>query len=95
VLTTGTNRLKTYREMVQGVSEVNGDDWVSLRAQGTGQLKALLARLPGGERVTWIGEGWLQRVGQTPGDIRLPGRELVLEIERYCRRQRIRLEVAD
>ena len=95
VLMTGTNRLKTYEEMVSGEGEVAGDDWVSLAARGTEQLIAVLARLPRDEQVIWMGEEWLRGAGQSPGKIRLPGKSIISEIEGYCRQRGIRLEIAD
>lgn len=95
VLITGTNRLKTYEEMLSGESQVTGHEWVSLTARGSKQLKAMLARLPSGEQVIWISEDWLRRTGQSPGEIRLPGKSISSEIDDYCRQRGIRLEMAD
>ena len=95
VLTTGTNRLKTYEEMVSGESQVTGGEWVSLKARGIAQLKALLSRLPNGEQVIWISEDWLHKAGQGPGDIRLPGKKQIREVAGYCRQRGLRLEVPD
>jgi hypothetical protein len=95
VLITGTNWLKTYEEMVSGESQVTGDGWVSLSARGSKELKALLTRLPSGEQVTWVSRDWLQRVGQEPGDIRLPGEKQIREVEGYCRQRGLRLEVVE
>jgi hypothetical protein len=55
----------------------------------------VLNRLPKGEEVTWIGDGWLEAVGGLTGNIQLPGREVIKEIESHCRRLGIQLQVAD
>jgi hypothetical protein len=95
VLITGTNRLKTYEEMVLGESQVAGDGWVRIAVKGTIQLKALLARLPRGEQVAWRGGEWLRRAGQSSGEIRLPPETVIDEIQSYCHRRGVKLEVAD
>jgi hypothetical protein len=46
VLTTGTNRLKTYQEIVATANAVTEDGWVKLSLPGSADLKVLLSRLP-------------------------------------------------
>ncbi|HEX2396051.1 MAG TPA: hypothetical protein VHI78_11950, partial [Bacteroidales bacterium] len=60
----GTNRLKTYNEVITN----------PYTAHGTDSLKLLLARLPEGEHIFWIGRDWLQRcwAGQSYGDLMVP-----------------------
>jgi hypothetical protein len=94
-LITGTNRLKEYEEIVSTENVVTETDWVVLSVQGTENLKAVLTRLPRGEEVTWIGGGWLEAVGAPAGNIQLPRREVIKEIESHCRRLGIQLQVAD
>jgi len=94
-LITGTNRLKRYEEIVSTENVVTETDWVKLSVGGTGNLRAVLSRLPEGETVIWISEHWLERVGAPQGKIRLPDAELLEEIESHCRRLGIQLQVAD
>jgi hypothetical protein len=94
-LITGTNRLKEYEEIVSTENVVTEADWVVLSVGGPENLKAVLNRLPKGEEVTWIGDGWLEAVGGLTGNIQLPGREVIKEIESHCRRLGIQLQVAD
>jgi hypothetical protein len=94
-LITGTNRLKTYAEIVSTENTVTASDWVKLSVQGMENLRAVLNRLPPGETVIWISEAWLDRVGGARGEFRLPGPEQLQEIESHCRRVGLQLQVAD
>ena len=93
LLITGTNRLKTYEEIVSAENTVDESGWVSVLADGTEGLKTLLSQLPDGESVTWIGEDWLAQSGVPHGDIRLPSNNVIDEIERYCRELGVELSV--
>ena len=94
VLITGTNRLKTYEEIVSAENTVDESGWVSVSASRTEGLKTLLSQLPEGESVTWIGEDWLAQMGMPAGNIRLPDNDVIDEIERYCRQVGVELSVA-
>ena len=94
VLITGTNRLKTYEEIVSAENAVSESGWVRLSATGSEQLKALLSQLPDGESVIWIGADWLEQMGMPGGSIGLPDRDVIDEIERYCRQVGVELTVA-
>ena len=93
-LITGTNRLKTYEEIVSAGDMVTESGWVKVSVSGTEDLKAVLGQLPRGEVVTWISEEWLEQVGAPAGRIRLPGKDVLYEIENYCRRLGIELAIA-
>jgi hypothetical protein len=94
-LITGTNRLKRYEEIVSMENVVNEIDWVKLSVQGMENLRAVLNRLPESETVTWNSDRWLESAGTPKGRIQSPDPELVKEIESYCRRLGIQLQVAD
>jgi len=93
-LVTGTNRLKTFEEIVSAEDVVSERGWVKVSASGTEDLKALLGQLPRGERVTWISEEWLEQVGGQAGNVRLPDKTVISGIERYCRQLGIALSIA-
>ena len=93
-LITGTNRLKTLEEIVAAEDTAGESGWVKVSVSGTKALKAVLDQLPRGERVTWIGGEWLEQMGMPAGDIRLPDRDILDEIEGYCRQLGIELSVA-
>jgi hypothetical protein len=94
-LTTGTDRVKSYEEIVSTDSVLTGTGWVKRTVQGTENLESMLSQLPGGETVTWISDRWLERAGAPVGKIQLPGPQVIKEIDGYCRRLAIQLQVAD
>ena len=93
-LITGTNRLKAYAEIVSAENTFGESGWVKVSATGAQELKALLSQIPRGESVTWISKDWLEQVGVPAGSIRLPDKDLIGEIERYCRRLGIEITIA-
>jgi hypothetical protein len=92
-LITGTNRLKTYEEIVSGKDVASKSGWVQVSVEGTESLKALLGQLPRDEIVTWISEDWLEQVGVPAGSIRLPDKDVLSEIEGCCSRLGLELTV--
>ncbi|MFN2242169.1 MAG: hypothetical protein ACK2U2_07775 [Anaerolineae bacterium] len=94
VLITGTNRLKTYEEIVPAENLTSESGWVRISATGTEELESLLGQLPPGESVTWIGGDWLEQTGSLRGTIRLPDQDVIDEIERHCRQLGVELSVA-
>jgi hypothetical protein len=99
-LMTGTDRLKTYEEIVSEEREpaentVTESEWVSMAVQGTEELTAVLGRLPRGETLSWRGAGWLEQAGVPSGDLQLPEAEVVEAVEAVCRELGIELEVAE
>jgi hypothetical protein len=68
VLMTGTDCLKTYEEILSTENAVTDSNLIKLPVKGTEELKAALSHLPEGENVTWISEGWLERVGAPGGN---------------------------
>ena len=93
-LITGTNRLKTHDEIVSAENVLSASGWVKVSVSGTEALRTLLSQLPRGEIVTWIRKDWLEQVGVPAGSIRLPDKDLIGEIERYCRRLGIEITIA-
>ena len=94
-LVTGTNRLKSYQEIVSTEHSVTETGAVKLSVKGAENLESLLSRLPEGETVTLISDRWLERAGAPVGEIRLPSSNVMDLIESNCRSQGIRLQVAD
>lgn len=94
-LITGTNRLKTYEEIVSAENVVTESDWAKLSAQGTVSLRTVLNRLPEGESVTWQGGQRLEGAAAPGARLQLPDAEVIEEIERYCHRLGVRLQVAN
>lgn len=93
ILATGTNRSKSYAELATPESVVTADAWVKITVRGTSALKSVLNLLPEGETVVWRDAGQLE--GAPAMEAAFPGRNVVREIERYCRRRQIDLTVID
>jgi len=93
VLITGTNRLKTYEEIVSGENAVSEGGWVRVSAAGTEGLKALLSQVQDGESVTWVSQDWMGQMGVQRGSIRLPNKDVIDEIERYRRQLGVELSI--
>jgi hypothetical protein len=82
----GTNRLKSYEEVRANEIIVCGID----------SLKMLLARLPENEQLFWIGEGWLESCWDSDyGNLSLPDRQTVREIQKYCGQIHLVLHISD
>lgn len=85
-LITGTNRNKTYDEIVSKTDVVDGD-WVKITVTGTESLKQLLKRLPAPEDIGWV---------NTPirvAGFSLPSTTAIAEIEAHCKRLDLTLVV--
>jgi len=82
----GTNRTKSY-------VEVTGNRIVVL---GRDSLKMLLDKIPEGESIFWIGQGWLARCwGGDFGDLALPDSRTLSEIKTYCAQKNLELFISD
>jgi hypothetical protein len=82
----GTNRLKSYEEVVNNEIVVTGKDL----------LKLVLDRFPAGETITWIGRGWLERCWDDDyKNLSLPPQEIIDEITQHCIEHSLILIVTD
>lgn len=83
-LVTGTNRTKTFAEIITPENSVDPEGYVKLSVSGVEDLKKLLALLPAGEQILW---GGMDLGGQVPdGTVYLsfPSAEMLTEIKTYC-----------
>jgi hypothetical protein len=92
-LVTGTNRQKSYAELATSESVITEDDWIKITARGTSALKSAFNCLPEGESILWLDARQLE--GAPVIEAAFPGRHIVREIERYCERRGIDMEVVD
>lgn len=82
----GTNRLKTYQEVISNQVMVLGKD----------SLKMLLDKMPEGEYLFWAGKGWLASSWVTGyEDLSLPDSNTINEIKAYCIQKKLVLLVSD
>jgi hypothetical protein len=80
----GTNRLKTYNEVIKNKIIVLGID----------SLKMLLDKFPKKEEIFWVGEGWLKRIwGTDYGNLSLPDSKIIDEIKNYCTQKELVLGI--
>lgn len=81
----GTNRLKTYEEVISNEITVYGID----------SLKLLLAKLPEGEYIFWIGKSWLSSIWkENYKNLGLPDEKTVNEIKSYCIQKKLQLVIS-
>ena len=81
----GTNRIKTYDEVVTNRIAVTGKD----------SLKILLDKIPAKEYIFWAGEGWLKSIWQ--GDCKnlsLPDSPTIAYIKNYCKLKDLELVIS-
>jgi hypothetical protein len=82
----GTNRLKTYEEVITS----------DILATGEEKLKEILKLFPKGENITWIGQGWLERCWQSGyKNLELPPEIILEDIKQYCNEMKLILYVTD
>ena len=81
-LVTGTNRDKTYEEIV--VSEnIETDKWIKLSVLGVDELKRMLDRLPSGQVVSWV--------SRNP-KFEWPPQSIIEEITAHCKSRELILQ---
>jgi hypothetical protein len=74
-LITGTNRLKSYEEIISR-EDIVSDDGVKITVRGVDSIKATLGRLPKNESIFWTARRIL--------GFSLPSGEIIDEIKKYC-----------
>lgn len=94
-LVTGTDRLKTAKEITESVEEdaLSDAGWVKLTVSGEEALYDLLGRLPDGEQVFWRSQEPLLPEGATPGQFGLPQKPVVVGVLERARELGLRLTV--
>lgn len=77
---TGTNRIKSLAEVT-----TEAGDMLLIRVTGIDSVKLVLNKIPPGESIMMIGEGWLQNTWkeQSYGALQLPPQSVVNEIKEY------------
>ena len=85
-LVPGTNRLKSYNEVVNSPFRVTGSE----------MLKTMLLKLPQEETVIWIEESWLESIWiDSYYNLQLPDMVTVLSIKEFCIGSGIELVVSN
>lgn len=88
----GTNRTKTYQEVVTNpVSAMR-----LITVTGIDSLKMVLAKFPEDEFITWPGKVWLQKCWIAEyGDLQLPPQNFIDDISLYCSQKKLNLQVIE
>lgn len=82
----GTNRLKTYDEIIKNEIIVTGKD----------SLQLLLDKFPENENIFWISEKWLSKIWKKNyGSLSLPDKKTVNEIKSYCEQKKLILSISE
>lgn len=83
-LVTGTNRTKTFDEIITPENTVSDDGFVKLSVSGVENLKKLLALLPSGEQIVWGGMDLGGQVPQGTVYLAFPSAEMLAEMKTFC-----------
>ena len=90
-LVTGTNREKTFEELMTPDSSVSDNGFVKITVPGLGQIKEALGMLPEGSEVFW---GGMSLAGQVPDGtvyFTYPPQAMMDEIASFCEKNGIQL----
>ena len=86
-LITGTNRVKTYDEIVDSAEMVGS--FVKISVDNIRELKTLLMRVPAGSSISWISSP------MCVSGFSLPPELVIKEIERHCADLDLRLSIVE
>lgn len=62
-LVTGTNRMKTFEELISPESSITESGYVKITVSGVDEIEQVLKRVPSGESIAWSG---MDLTGQVP-----------------------------
>ncbi len=93
-LITGTNRNKTWQEIVSGEDLISQSGWIKTHVVGENAIKAVLGKIPRREFITWLDGGRLAQSVEPSVDMRLPPTEVVESIKNYAASRGLELSVA-
>jgi hypothetical protein len=83
-LITGTNRSKSFDEIIAPGDTISDDGFVKITVSGMEALKAVLTLLPTGEEILWSG---MDLGGEVPTGtvyLTLPPQEMIDDLTAYC-----------
>ena len=82
-LISGTNRDKTWQEIISGNNTVSPDGWVNIHVVGVDFIKGLISRIPQGDFVIWLPEPRAD-LSQSPVNFDFPPASIVDDIKAYA-----------
>jgi hypothetical protein len=83
-LITGTNRTKSFEEIITPVNSVSADGFVDVSVTGVEALKELFKRLPPGEAILWGGMDLSGQVAAGTVYLTFPPQSMLDEMKAYC-----------
>ena len=81
-LITGTNRDKTWQDIITGNNTVSPDGWVNIHVIGVDTIKGLISRIPQGDFVIWLPSPRAD-LSQSPVNFGFPPASTVDDIKAY------------
>lgn len=90
-LITGTNREKTFEELISPGNTVDENGYVKLTVSGLPQIKQVISHLPAGEQIIWSGITLDDQVTEGTLYFAYPPHEVILELFMYCQERGIDL----
>lgn len=91
VLLSGTNRSKSFEEILAPENRYSQDELVKIMVLGTDQLKTVLGHLSKGEQITWGGMDLSGEVPEGTLYFAFPPDEVVADLISFCQKQGITL----
>ena len=90
-LITGTNRTKSFEEIIAPENSVNGDGLVKISVKGVDDLETVLKRMPKGEDILWAGWEIVDEI--QPGMVYLtfPPQTIMDQVAAICTAQHLNL----
>jgi hypothetical protein len=85
-LITGTNRIKTLKEIISKEDCISESGWVKAHVLSMDEIKEVLGRLPQGESVFWCDGMRLLQTAETNTNIQLPPEQIANAIKEHGER---------
>jgi hypothetical protein len=79
----GTNRDKTWQEIITGNNTVSPDGWVNIHVIGVDAIKGLICRIPQGDFVIWLPSPRAD-LTQSPVNFSFPPSAIIDDIKTYA-----------
>ena len=91
VLLSGTNRSKSFEEILAPENNYSQDELIKIMVVGTDQLKTVLGHLSKGEQITWGGMDLSGEVPEGTLYFAFPPDEVITDLISYCQKLGINL----
>ena len=92
-LITGTNRSKSFDEIIAPENTLSADGFVKISVTGIDEVKKVLSLLQSGEQVFWAG---MDLSDQVPGNtiyLTFPPQPMIDDLIRFCQHHKVTLQI--